>query len=199
MFLLNAKIRNSNKEENYIPAVLYGPEIKENILISISKREISKIFQDGGDSSLIDLKLEDKTYPVLIHGYQTEQMSCAITHIDFYSPILSKEAEAEIPIEFIGNAKAIALGGNLMHNLQSLHVKALPQKLPQKIEVNLDSLETFEDKIIVGDLDLGKDVEILEGEHEVIAHVVEQPKQQEVTPNEEESKEEVKEEEPKNE
>jgi len=194
MFSLNAKKRDSKAEPNFIPAILYGPDIKDNILISVSKKELTKLLKEAGESSLIEVKLEDKVYPALIHGYQTEQITCEITHIDFYNPILSKEVEAEVVIEFTGQANAISLGGNLLHNLQVLHVKALPQNLPQKIEVNIDSLETFEDKILVKDINLGKNVTIIEGENEIIAHVVEQPKQAEQEVEEETKEEETKEE-----
>lgn len=197
--LLNATKRDSKKEPNKIPGILYGPEIKENILINVDKKELSKLIQEMGESSLFDLKLDKKTYPVLIHGYQTEQMTCEITHIDFYSPILSKEVEAEVPIEFLGEAKAVSLGGNLMHNLQVLHIKALPNKIPQKIEVDLSPLKTFEDKILVKDINVNKDIIILEEENDIIAHVVEQPKQVVEEPKEEIKIEEEKPEENKNE
>jgi large subunit ribosomal protein L25 len=184
--LLNATKREQKREPNKIPGVLYGPEIKENILINIDKKELIKLIQEIGESALFDLKLDNKTYPVLIHGYQTEQMTCEITHIDFYSPILSKEVEAEVPIEFLGEAGAVSLGGNLIHNLQILHIKALPDKIPQKIEVDLSVLETFEDRILVKDIKAPKDITILEEENDVVAHVVEQPKQAVEKPKEEE-------------
>jgi large subunit ribosomal protein L25 len=94
--------------------------------------------------------------------------------------------EAEVPIEFLGEAGAVSLGGNLIHNLQILHIKALPDKIPQKIEVDLSVLETFEDRILVKDIKAPKDITILEEENDVVAHVVEQPKQAVEKPKEEE-------------
>ena len=74
-------------------------------------------------------------------------MTGEFIHIDFYSPNLKEEVEAEVPIELNGVAGAVSLGGTLIQNLKVLHVKALPGELPHKIEVNVSALRPL--KIIL--------------------------------------------------
>jgi large subunit ribosomal protein L25 len=50
-------------------------------------------------------------------------------------------------------------------------VKALPENLPHKIEVNVENIKTVDDVITVGDLKVGSDVEVLSENDAVVAMV----------------------------
>lgn len=196
MYSLKAELREKKEKvgnEEYIPAILYGPEIKENVLLKIKAGDFKKIYREAGKTSLIDLQNDGKKYTVLIYDYQNDPMTGEFIHIDFYSPNLKEEVEAEVPIELNGVAGAVSLGGTLIQNLKVLHVKALPGELPHKIEVNVSSLETFEDYIDVASINLGDKVKILTNKEEIIASVVEVKDETEVaateTPKENEKEE----------
>ena len=46
-----------------------------------------------------------------------------------------------MPLVFVGEAPAVEeTGGTLLHNLSSLHVKALPNDIPHEIKVNVSVL-----------------------------------------------------------
>ena len=197
MYSLKAELREKKEKtesQGSIPAILYGPEIKENILIKINAGEFKKIYREAGETSLIDLESNGKIYPVLIYDYQNDPMTGEFIHVDFYSPNLKLEVEAEVPIELKGIAPAVALGGTLIHNLKVLHVKALPNELPHKIEIDVTKLETFEDYIDVASVNLGNKVKILTNKEEIIASVVEVKAEVEEKPEAEAPKENEKEE-----
>ncbi len=168
MLKLSAKVKKENekiedlKNKGFLPAVLYGPKIK-NINLAMDKKEFEKIFNEAGESSLIDLGVEgDKNkYLVLIHDFQQDPVSNNFIHIDFYQPALDEETEATVPLEFIGEAPAVKeLGGTLVKNLKEVEVKALPQNLPHSIKVNVEKLKTFEDSFMIKDLVLPQEVKI---------------------------------------
>ena len=164
----------SIKKQGKIPAVVYGPGVK-NVSIEVDEKEFKKVFQKAGESSLIELLVEgekDKR-PVLIHDIQKNPVSDHVIHIDFFQASLKEEVEVEIPLVFEGVAPAEKdLGGTLVKNMLEIEVKALPQNLPHEIKINIESLKTFDDHILVKDLVLPKDVKVLKNPDEIVASVL---------------------------
>lgn len=188
MFTIKAKIRkklsskaNSLRKEGLLPAILYGPKLK-NIPLEISLKEFEKIEKKIGESSLLRLTIEDKkkSYQVLIKEIQREPISGRPIHVDFYQPLLKEKIEAKVPLNFKGEAPAIKLGGTLVKTIQEIEVKSLPQNLPEEIEVDIGKLKTFEDAIFVSDLKLPKGVEIMRSKDDIIARVLPPEKQEEL-------------------
>lgn len=160
------------REKGILPAVIYGPKIK-NISLELNLKEFKKIYQQAGESSLVSLDVEGKKFPVLIHETKKAPISGGITHVDFYQPILTEEVEVVVPLVFIGEAPAAKeLGGTLVKEIQEIKVKALPQNLPHEIKVNVERLKTFEDEILIKDLELSVNVKISRNPEEIVALVV---------------------------
>lgn len=157
-----------------IPAVVYGPGAK-NASIEVDEKEFRKVLKVAGESSLIELSVEGEKEKksVLVHEIQKDPVSDTIIHIDFLQPSLSETVEVKIPLVFEGTAPAEKdLGGTLVKNVLEIEVKALPQNLPHEIKVNVDSLKTFENHILVKDLVLPKEVEVLKNPDEVVVVVL---------------------------
>jgi large subunit ribosomal protein L25 len=176
MLSLNVEKRSEKKlrdlrNDNLVPAVLYGPEI-DNLNLEVDLVEFEKIHEKAGDSSLISLKLGKKDYLVLIRDTQFAPVSGNPIHVDFYQPPLKEEVEVEVSVIFEGESLAVKNeGGTLVKNLSELPVKALPQKLPKEIRVDISSLKTFDDKILISDLVESGDFEILKDPSDVVASV----------------------------
>ena len=216
MISLQATIRKelgkqtkSLKNQGQIPAVVYGPKEK-NIALAVEEKEFKKVLKTAGESSLVELLVDGVKKPVLIHEIQKDPVSDKIIHIDFYQADLKEEVEVAIPLVFEGEAPAEKdLGGTLNKNMLEIEVKALPQNLPSQIVVNITSLKTFEDHILVSDLVMPANVVVLKKPDEIVASVLEPQKVEEelateITENvedvekvEKEKKEEVVIEEPK--
>lgn len=180
MTSLTAKLRKqkstallkSGEIAEIIPAVLYGADI-ENMSLEIDRKSFAKVFKDVGET-LIDLDVEGKKYSVLIHDTQVNPLTQDLIHVDFYQPNLKEEVETEVPIELVGEAPALKLGGTLIVNMKEISVRALPKDLPSKIIIDVSSLATFEDEITAKDIKLPQGVTIeIENPEEVIAQVVE--------------------------
>ncbi len=162
------------KNNAQIPAVVYGPGVK-NFSVQVDEKEFKKVFRKAGESSLIELSIEGEKEkkPVLIHEMQKDPVSDKIIHVDFYQADLKEEVEVAVPLVFEGSAPAEKdLGGTLNKNMLEIEVKALPQNLPHEIVVNVDSLKTFEDHILVKDLVLPKEVTVLKKPDEIVASVL---------------------------
>lgn len=176
---ISAKIRKITgkktetlRKEGLLPAVLYGPEAKSQA-IKVDLREFKRIFKEAGESSLIDLKIGDETKKVLVHDTKIHPLTEEFIHVDFYEPLLKEKVTVTIPLVFIGEAPAERdLGGVLVKNISEVEVRALPQELPQDIKVNTESLKTFDDEILIKDLETKEGVKILREPDEVVAIVV---------------------------
>ncbi len=173
---ISAKKREGGKkilDKELIPAVVYGPK-RESIPVSVNKKEFSDLYEEAGESTLInlDIKEEKQKLVVLIYDIQKDPLSGDIIHVDFLEPNLKEKVEAEIPLEFVGEAPAVKdLDGTLVKNIYSVNVEALPQNLPHEIEVNVEDLKTFDDVIYVKDLKISSDVSILQDEDMVVAMI----------------------------
>ena len=178
MLTLKVKIRKdlgkkvkALRKQGILPAVLYGPKIK-NLSIEIDFKEFENIYKEAGESSLISLEIDNDKFPVLIHEVIKDPLSGKPIHADFYQPILTEEVEATVPIVFEGEALAVKeLGGTLVREISEIEVKALPKNLPHEIKVDINGLKTFDDEILVKDLKLPESVTVERDKNEIVALV----------------------------
>jgi large subunit ribosomal protein L25 len=185
MLALTAKIRQKFGKETQklrnkgiVPAVLYGPKIK-NMSLEIDLKEFEPVYEKTGESSLISLEVassdsskETKKFLVLIHRTKRDPLTGNLIHVDFYQPILTEEIEVSVPLLFEGEAPAVKdLGGTLIKGIQEVAIKALPQNLPHEIKVSINGLKTIEDEILIKDLQLPENVKIQRNLEEVVATV----------------------------
>jgi len=162
-----------------VPATLYGKGM-ESVSLQINSRELEKVFEETGESSLVDLLIEKETTPILLRNPQYGIVNDELMHIDCYKVDLTKKIVASVPIELIGESQSVRGGNILMEVTDEIEVEALPTDLPEKIEVDLTALATVEDVITVADLKIGNDkVEIMtQGEQLIVK--TEEPKEEEV-------------------
>jgi len=182
MLSLSAKIRKNLgkkvkilRKKGVLPAILYGPKIKEAQPLEIEEKYFEKVYKEAGESTLISLEIEGQKQkiPVLIHEVARDPLTEKPIHVDFYQPSLEEEVEVTIPIIFEGEAPAVKdLGGTLVKNISELEVKALPQNLPHEIKVNIENLKTFEDNILIKDLKIPEGVKVLKEPEEIVAQVL---------------------------
>ena len=154
-----------------IPAVMYGNKIAAQNL-AVKYIDFKRVYSKVGESALVALEVAGKKLNVLIHDIQLAPMSGKVSHIDFFQVNMKEEVETEIPLEFVGEAAAVkALGGVLVKNMDAISVKCLPADLPEKYEIDIAALATFDDVIAVKDLKISDKVEILLDPETVIALV----------------------------
>lgn len=183
----------SEKLDKYkmIPAVLYGNNV-DNQNLSLNKVEFDKVYQEAGESNLLDLEIGDSKTKVIIKDVAYHPVKHVPIHVDLYQVNMKEKISTVIPIEFIGESKAVKeLGGLLMKYTDEVEVKCLPGDLVDHINVDISKLTSFEESIHMADLDLPPSMELLREPDEIVVNVI-APKVE--APVKEEEKEEVKEE-----
>jgi large subunit ribosomal protein L25 len=195
--LLNAKVREikSGRKEvplGVIPGILYGRGI-ENIMLWFNRREFNSIYRTTGESTVFKVKPENgEERNVIIKEVQRDILNGKPIHVDFYQVRMDEEIEATVPLEFVGESAAVKeLGGVLVKNMDEIEVKCLPGDLPQKIDVDITKIKTFDDYIYVKDLPISEKVELSVDLDNVVAMVAPPRTEEELADLETEVKEDV--------
>lgn len=160
------------REAGDVPAVVYGHGEKNHI-ISVAKNVLNKTVSVVGESSLIDLVIDNaEPLKVLIHDVQRDPVTNSIIHVDFYAVKMTEKLTTEVPLVFQGEAKAVKeLGGVLVKAIDKLKVECLPQDLVHEIVVDLSALNTFDDAIHVEDIKAPAGITIVSHLEDMVASV----------------------------
>ncbi|MBU1036583.1 50S ribosomal protein L25 [Patescibacteria group bacterium] len=176
---------NQTREANQIPAELYGHG-QTNQHLFVDAKSLHNVYQQAGESSLVDLIIDgQKPFKIIIREVQNDPVSGKIIHVDFQQVKMDEAIEAKITLNFTGESKAVKeIGGTLIKSLEELEVSCLPADLIHDLEVNIDSLNTFDDVIRVKDLAIPEKIKVLIDPEQVIASVAPVHKEEEPKPEE---------------
>lgn len=163
--------RNKLRHEGQIPGIINGYQI-ESTPISVATSAFKRILKDEGLNAVVRVSIEGKEYNTLIHQITTETFTKEINHIELLSVNMSEETEVEAEIVLVGEAPGVKLGGALTQNLYSVIVSATPDKLPEKIEVDISKLSIGQ-SITVADLEITADFTIVTDDAEQICAISE--------------------------
>ena len=144
-----------------IPAVVYGHG-EETRKLSVDAHELERLFaRIHVENTLITLDVDGGDTPVkaLVKEIQTNPVRNQVLHVDFYMIHAGEKLNVQIPIRLTGAAPGVKAGGILQHALDELEVRCLPDAIPERIEVDISSLE-IGDSIHVSDLTVPEGVEV---------------------------------------
>jgi large subunit ribosomal protein L25 len=163
-----------------LPAVVFGHG-QESRALSLDAHEFEVLQRKIGSNVLVDLSIDGtKPSPVLVHGVQRDPIHHRMLHVDLFAVRMTEELTVDVPLVSVGESAAVVkLGGTLLHVLEHVKVKALPDHLPQAIEFPIDGLIDFDAMIHVRDLVIPGDVTLLTDLDEVVARV-QQPRVEEL-------------------
>jgi len=172
---------NKIRKEGFIPANIYGPEFKSQA-ISVNFKDFLKSYRLAKETAVIYLNLDKNEIPVLIKHVQRHPVGDQILHIDFRKIDLKQKIKAAVPVKVIGTSEAVnQKGGVLLTQAATLTVEALPQDLPQNIEVDITKLKEIGQEFKVEDLIKSEKYSIQEPVGKVIVSIVAH-KEESITP-----------------
>ncbi|HEY8632165.1 MAG TPA: 50S ribosomal protein L25 [Candidatus Limnocylindrales bacterium] len=169
------------RREGRLPAVVYGHGISsENV--SVDTHDFELLRRKAGQNALIDLSVHGKqARPVLVHGVQVHPVHRRPLHVDLFLVRMTEELIVDVPLVATGTSLAIEnLNGTLLHPIESVRIRALPDHLPQSIEYSIEGLVDFDAVVKVADLTIPGDVTLLTDPEEIVAKVLQSRLQVEV-------------------
>lgn len=94
-----------------------------------------------------------------------------LLHVDFIRISMEEEIEVNVPLNFVGEAAGVGVGGILQVLAREVSVKCLPANIPEQIEVDISSLQ-IGDGISAGELQLPNGVSLLTAPEELLVQVL---------------------------
>ena len=148
------------RAKDLVPGVFYTAS-GQNIMVQAPELPLEKMYESVGHTTVFNLEIEDENgktvHPVLIWQIQRHPYKKHFTHIDYYGVDLDKEIKVDVPLEFVGVAPGVKLGGVMETYRESVRLASKPLDMPQKVTVDVSNLK-IGDSINVGDLVLPDNV-----------------------------------------
>lgn len=161
-------LRNELRHKGQVPAVVYGYEI-ESTPISVEEKELTRLLRDNGVNAVITMNIGGKKINTLMYKAQLDTFTSQMKHVEFLAVNMKEATEVEAEIVLVGEAEGVKVGGELIQNLYNVLVSATPDKLPERVEVDITKL-AIGDAITIADLPKNKDYDIItEGEEQIVA------------------------------
>jgi large subunit ribosomal protein L25 len=157
-----------------VPAVLYGPDTPAKA-IQIEERPLFRALQEAGSTTLIDLYVDEGPNPdvVLAREVQRNPITGQLEHVDFYQVRLTEKVKITPRLEFVGESPLAKTGAAVViHGMNEVEVECLPTDLIHTIRVDLSSLETLDDAVLVSDLLVPPGITVLSDPTEVVVSLV---------------------------
>jgi large subunit ribosomal protein L25 len=160
------------RRQGVLPAVVYGHGV-ESEPIQMDLREFDTLRRHAGRNAIVDLQLDGaRARPVIVHAVQINPVSRKTIHADLFVVRMSEEMTVDVSISFTGTSVAVdKLGGTLLHLMESVRVKALPDAIPSTLEVDITPMTTFDAMLHVRDIPVPAGVTLLTDPEEPLARV----------------------------
>ena len=194
---LKAKLREKTgkgyarklRREGMLPAILYGPHLKESISLEVERKELKDIVSHRSPHEQI-LTLDianqkaNKKWEVIIKSAQRNWLKGGIQHIDFLQVTRGEKLTTTVPLSFVGKTSGEKEGGIVEHLVRAVEVACLPGDIPPVIEVDVTLLD-IGDSLRVRDLKVSPEVKVITHPEEIVVSVI-SPAREEVVETEEE-------------
>ena len=156
------------RRQSLLPGVVYGYKV-DSTPIQMDAHEANLLIPRLTSSSIVTIELDGKKIPALVRERQKNYIKGILTHVDFQAVSLTEKIRTMVSIHLHGVAPAVKdYNAVIVTNMNELEVEALPQNLPERIELDISGLTEVGSAIHVRDVVLAKEVEVLSDLDEVI-------------------------------
>lgn len=177
-YTINAEIREKKgkdyseklRAEGKLPAVIYGPEVKENIMIELDYNEFIKLFESAGKHHVVDVKVGKKSYHCIVKDYKIHPLTRFFLHADFLAVSETKPFVTEVPLNYVGIPVGVKEGGTKFVFKKKVKISTLLKDLPVQIDVDITHLQRKQ-YMIVRDIKPQGDFKIMTHEGDVLLEI----------------------------
>ncbi|REJ78368.1 MAG: 50S ribosomal protein L25 [Acidobacteria bacterium] len=161
------------RREGRIPANVYGGG-EDNVAVHADHKELAAILRsDTGANTLFTLDIDGVGEArVIFQDRQIDPVHGRLLHADLRRLAKGEKIEVTVPVHLIGTPEGVREeGGLLEQQLREIRVSCTPSKIPESIDVNVESL-MINDSISIAEISVDDEIEILESPGATIASVV---------------------------
>ncbi|MEI7801112.1 MAG: 50S ribosomal protein L25 [Bacteroidota bacterium] len=171
------KLSKDLRKNDEVPCNINGAE---NYVFSAPVKSFKHLVYSP-DFKTATIKLGDKEVNCVIQELQFHPVTDELVHIDFIEMVPGKSLIVEIPLRLNGTPKGAKDGGKITQRIKKLRVKTTPDKLVDRIDINIENIELGK-SIRVGEMKLDG-MEILNAPHIPVVSVLIPRAIKEETPN----------------
>ncbi len=169
------------RAKGVVPAVVYGKHLAKPVHLSVDPKSVrAAINTPHKFNTLIQIKLGGDTHQVLLKDYQMDPLTRDILHVDVIGVRENEQVKVNVPLTLVGKAAGVTDGGLLTQIRRELEVWALPNAIPESIEVYVTPLKIAE-ALHVNDVKLPAGVSVKTNVNYTVA-VISAPEAAEVAP-----------------
>lgn len=144
--------------------MIYGRGVDPQNL-EIDRKDLENLIHHSvSETRLLDLSIEGDTRAkrlALLQQVQHHPLRGHVLHVDLREVSENQKVSINVPVETTGEAVGVKTGGGVLeHVLFRVRVRALPQDLPEFIQVDVSSLEVGQ-TLHISDIEIAPGVEIL--------------------------------------
>lgn len=159
------------RRQGMVPGIVYQEGGGPSLALSLPGHDLKRTLAEGR-TTVIDLAVGDASpTPVLVKDWQLHPLRGDVMHVDFQQVDLTVEIEADVPVSLVGQSIGVRDGGVLDQPLRDVTVRALPDSLPDRIDVDVSELGVG-DSLSVADMTAPAGVTITSDPDTVVASVV---------------------------
>ncbi|HTY38646.1 MAG TPA: 50S ribosomal protein L25 [Bacteroidota bacterium] len=152
-----------------VPGIYYGHG-QGNIPVAIEELILQPLYKTSA-ANVINLTLDDGSkHTCILRDVQFDPVTDRPVHFDLFGLNENEELTIEVPVSVTGTPQGVRDGGILQHVLHRLRISCLPKNIPDRIELNVETLE-INKSIHVRDLSI-PNVKVLENESSTVVAVV---------------------------
>ena len=139
-----------------LPGVVYGNG--EPQTVELEAKQFGKAVKStGAKNFLVELEIEGKKSMALVQDIQRNPLTNMFIHVDFKRLTKDSVVTAHVPVQPLGTAEGVKLGGVLLMPMHTILLKGRPADIPESIEPDISHLEVGQ-SIHLGELALPKGV-----------------------------------------
>jgi large subunit ribosomal protein L25 len=171
--VLGKKVKQLRKE-GFVPAIVYGGEM-ESTAVMAPAVVAEKAWRDAGKHHVIELTLGGKTRLAMIKSADIEPVKRRLRHLSLHVVKQNEKVETEVPVRVRGEGETPAekAGFVVLKTIESVEVAALPNSLPDFMEVPGDKLTEPGHHLTVADIIPRDGVEVLSEPEQIVVTVYE--------------------------
>ena len=126
------------RREGQVPGTLYGGE-GEAVSFSVDSRELRAALHASG--AVVDLVVGGTSEPAVLKDAQRHPVRGEMTHVDFVRVNLNVAIQAVVPLVVVDAEES---PGVVDQPIREVHVEALPNEIPESIEISVATLNIGE-------------------------------------------------------
>jgi large subunit ribosomal protein L25 len=166
---IGKKATKAFRRDGYLIANIYAKGL-ENINCAFKSNEFIKAMR-AKDALIFDVKVGDKTLPVVIQEYQRDPVTNHLLHVDLRMVEADAVSKYLVPVKTEGTPKGLKNKGVLITSKKRLKVKCKGSDLPNAFILDVNDLDVG-DSIMVRDLEVPANVTVMDADRVAVVGVI---------------------------